>query len=215
MTRKFDVQVPKEHYYYKNYDSLMRFLLYFYQIDLTRRLGPEKILEIGVGNKTVSNYFRQHGFCVTTCDHDKDLEPDYVADIRELPFGNDSYDVVLACEILEHLPWDDVDKALSELQRVTRRYVIVSIPYCAIPFELVLRFPLIGRITKKPYVNLFFRIPRFFSEIEFSGQHYWEMGRKGYSIGKVRKTLGKRFRIVKETRPLLDSGHHFFVLEKI
>ena len=213
--KDYVIQVGKEHYCGKKYDSLARFIHYFYQIDLVRQLDPENILEIGVGNRTVSNYLRQQGYEITTCDHNKELEPDHVADIRELGFENESFDAVIACEVLEHIPWGDVDKALGELSRVSRRYAVVSIPYSGIPFELLLRIPLLGRITKKPYIDLFWMVPRFYSGIKFTGEHYWEMGRKGYPIGRVRKTFRKRFKIVKEVRPLLDYGHYFFVLEKI
>jgi len=212
--RDYVIQVDKEHYCDKKYDSLARFINYFYQIDLIRQLDPQSILEIGVGNKTVSNYLRQQGHNITTCDHDGGLEPDYVADIRELGFENGSFDAVMACEILEHIPWEDVDKALGELGRVTRRYAVVSIPYSGIPLELLLRIPLLGRIIKRPFMDLFWMVPRFYSVIKFSGEHYWEMGRKGYPIGRVRKMFEKRFKIVKEVRPVLDHGHYFFVLEK-
>ncbi len=210
---EFNAQVSKERYY-KTYDNLKRFIAYFYQVDLTRKLRPKTVLEIGIGNKTVSNYLRAYGFDVTTCDFDKDLEPDYVADIRELPFDDNSYDVVLAYEILEHLPWDDVDKALGELHRVTKKYVNVSVPYSAISFELIFTFPLIDKILKRDSINLVLRIPQFFREIRFISEHYWAIGRKNYPIGKVRKLLRRRFKILKEVRPVLSFRHHFFTLEK-
>lgn len=111
MTRKFKIQVPKEHYIGK-YDDLMRFISYYYQIDLIRKLNPDSVLEIGIGNKTVSNYLQQNEIKIETCDFDKELKPDYIADIRDLPFKDNSYSAVIACEVLEHLPWKDVDKAL-------------------------------------------------------------------------------------------------------
>ena len=120
----------------------------------------------------------------------------------------------MACEIIEHLPWKDVDKALHELQRVSNKYVIISIPYSSAGFELVLRFPLINKILNKQLMSLFFRIPYFFIPKKFDGQHYWEMGRKNYSKQKIRKKMKKYFKIVEEIRPILDHYHHFFVLEK-
>jgi len=210
----FYVQVKRDHYY-NEYDSFDRFITYFYQVDITKSLNPETVLEIGVGNKTVSNYLKQHGYNITTCDFDKELQPDCVADIRNLPFDNNSYDLVLAFEILEHLPWDDVNIALSELHRVTNKHAVISIPYFSAAFEIAIHFPFIKKILKKPFLNIFlFRIPLFFRGIQFTGEHYWEMGRKNYSIWKVRKLFKKRFLINKEVRPTLNSDHHFFVLEK-
>jgi len=213
MVKKFNIQVPKEHYFEK-YDDVTRFISYFYQIDIVRELKPSNVLEIGIGNKTTANYLKQNGINIDTCDIDKELDPDYVADIRDLPFEDKSYDAVLACEILEHIPWKDVDKALNELHRISKKYVVISIPYSSAGFELLLKFPLIGRIIKRPFLNLFFRIPYFFIGIKFSGEHYWEMGRKNYPRKKIKSAFGKYFKILKEVRPILNHYHHFFILEK-
>ena len=214
MTQKFKIQVPKEHYNFEKYDDITRFISYFYQIDSVRKLKPNNVLEIGIGNKTVANYLKQNGIKIDTCDFDKNLKPDFVADIRDLPFDNNSYDVVIACEVLEHIPWKDVDKALSQLHRISKKNVVISIPYSSEGFELLFVFPLIGKILKRSFLNLFFRIPYFFLEIKFSGEHYWEMGKKNYPIKKIRATFGKYFKIIKEVRPILTHHHHFFILEK-
>lgn len=46
--------------------------------------------------------------------------------IYELPFENDSFDLVIACEVLEHL--DDPLAALDEICRVSSKYILVSVP---------------------------------------------------------------------------------------
>lgn len=208
MDKEFRIQVPKEHYY-KRYDDITRFIHYFYQVDLVKNLDVKNVLEIGIGNKTVCNYLKQQGYKVTTCDFDGELEPDYIADIRNLPFKDNSYDAIIACEILEHLPWSDVGAALEQLYRTTNKYVVISLPYYCIAVESTFKFFPYGK-----YINLFFRIPLFFLKAKFQGEHYWGVGRKGYGINKIRKVLGKRFKIIKEVRPLFVSDHHFFVLEK-
>lgn len=212
-------KVPWAHYSFrKGHDSPERFISYLRQIDLTKGLGVEKVLEVGIGNKTVSNYLKQWGFMVTTCDYDESLQPDIVADIRELPMGENSFDVVLACEVLEHLPWEDVSTALSELRRVTRKYVIVSVPYSSLSLEIIFSSQVISKIFKVPCWDLFFRVPMFFRGFKprGHGKHCWEMGRRNYSIRKVRKALREKFDIVKESRSLLSSNlnHYFFVLER-
>lgn len=212
--KQFDVQVPPAHYY-QNYDTPGRFMSYYYQVNLTEELNPGKILEIGVGNKTVSNYLKQWGFELDTCDLDEKLTPDFVADIRNLPMADNSYDLILACEVLEHLPFSDVPAALAQLHRVTRKYVIISIPYSSGSFEVVLASQLISKIFKKPYLDLLLRIPMFWCDFTFDGQHYWKMGRKNYSLRKIRKTLCEKFKIIKEMRPLLNLYTYFFLLEKI
>src|SRR3989344_2984724 len=46
--------------------------------------------------------------------------------IYTLPYGNNSFDVVICTEVLEHL--DDTEKGLSELVRVTKRSCVLSVP---------------------------------------------------------------------------------------
>lgn len=50
------------------------------------------------------------------------------ADIRNLPFPDSYADTVMACDVLEHLPWDDVSKALREARRVAKQRVLITIP---------------------------------------------------------------------------------------
>lgn len=50
----------------------------------------------------------------------------FVGDICKMPFDDNSYDLVLALEVLEHLV--SPEKALEEMQRVTSKYVLISVP---------------------------------------------------------------------------------------
>jgi 2-polyprenyl-3-methyl-5-hydroxy-6-metoxy-1,4-benzoquinol methylase len=46
--------------------------------------------------------------------------------IYDLPYKNNTFDVILCTEVMEHL--DDPKKALKELFRVSRKYVLLSVP---------------------------------------------------------------------------------------
>ena len=48
--------------------------------------------------------------------------------LERLPFDDGAFDLVSAFETLEHLPPDAVPRALRELRRVTRAYVVATIP---------------------------------------------------------------------------------------
>ena len=48
--------------------------------------------------------------------------------LRRLPFDDGAFDLVTALETLEHLPPDAVPAALRELRRVTRGWVVATIP---------------------------------------------------------------------------------------
>lgn len=211
--RKYNIQVPKEHYY-KNYDDLDRFISYFYQIESIIETRPKNILEIGVGNKTVSNYLKNLGMDVTTLDHDKQLEPDEVGDIRNLFFEDDSFDTVIAFEVLEHIPFSDVDNALSELRRISKKNVIISIPFSYSYIEITFKIsnPFFNKL-----IHFIVNIPFIPIKIVFgvkNNEHYWEMGRKNYPKRIIKEKLMKYFKISNEFRPILNPTHYFFVLEK-
>jgi len=50
-----------------------------------------------------------------------------VASANELPMNDSSFDLVLACEVLEHL--GNPEGALLEICRVTRGFVLISVPW--------------------------------------------------------------------------------------
>ena len=207
------VHIPREHYY-EGYDDLQRFISYHHQAKLAMSLHCRSILELGVGNKTVANYLAQHGFDVGTCDLDGSLEPGAVADVRNLPFHDGSYDLVMACEILEHIPWNDFERALREIHRVCRTSALVSVPHVARVFGALYRVPLGGRAIGWAVT----RVPLLFESVRHSGdlyrEHEWEMGRRGSSARQVRNAFRRYFTITRELRHPLSSYHHFFVLEK-
>ena len=51
------------------------------------------------------------------------------SDIRQIPLADHSFDLVLCCEVLEHLPNTAFKSALREIDRLARKYVLVSVPY--------------------------------------------------------------------------------------
>lgn len=212
--KKFEVQISAEHYKRRDYDTYGRFASYFFQVDFTRSLNPRSVLEIGPGNRLVSDYLSRLGIAVTTCDYDRDVKPDVLADIRDIPLPARRFDAVLAFEILEHIPFADVPKALAEIARVSRRHAVVSVPYSGITIEPIVNItiPFVWRKT----LRLAIRIPYFLSTIRFedSGNHYWEVGRRGYGKRKLRKLVKRRFHIRKEYHTLMNQGHYFMVLEK-
>jgi Methyltransferase domain len=71
-----------------------------------------------------------------------------VADVRQLPFSDESFDAVVALDLLEHLPARDRGRALAELRRVTGRRLIVGGP--AGPEALEADRRLYGRLRRRP-----------------------------------------------------------------
>lgn len=200
-------KITKEKYGFSKYDSKNRWVSYWHQINEVLSLKPRNVLEIGVGNKTVSNYLKNRNIKVVTLDKDKKLKPDIVADILKTPLKDNSFDAVLCAEILEHLPFRKFEEGLKELKRVSRKNVVLSLPYFGHSVKFSLKIPL---MKEKKFAA---RFP-FPIKHRFSGGHYWEIGKKGYPLKKIKNIIRKYFKIKKEFIPFENQYHYFFILKK-
>ncbi len=50
-------------------------------------------------------------------------------DVTDLQFDNQSHDVVLCCEVLEHIPTCKLERACAEISRVAKHAVLIGVPY--------------------------------------------------------------------------------------
>ncbi len=49
--------------------------------------------------------------------------------IENLPFHYKAFDLTICTEVLEHLTLDSMKRGVSELQRVTRKFLLISVPF--------------------------------------------------------------------------------------
>jgi SAM-dependent methyltransferase len=203
-----DVQVDKSHYRFEKYCYPDRWASYYYQLRETFALNPQSILEIGAGDYVYKNYIVQNSHIMyKSIDIAEDLKPDIIGSIDNMPVPASSYDLVVAFEVLEHMPFEKFEKNISEIHRVSKKNAIISLPHFGPPLKLNFKLPFL------PEIRFAWKIP-YPRKHEFNGQHYWEIGKKGYSPNTVRKALEKYFAIKKEFIPYENQYHHFFVLEK-
>ena len=85
--------------------------------------GAETALDVATGGGHVARRLRETGINVVTLDPAPGMEPDVVSRGEDLPFADGSFDVV-ACRVAAH-HFEDVEKAMSEMSRVSRDRVIV------------------------------------------------------------------------------------------
>ena len=108
---------------------------------LIRALGGGSILEVGSANLGAHGYgLTEPNWSVTVLDQSfdnyghaaEDVPPSgcrhVLGDAREMPFADREFDVVLALDLLEHVPAEDRQRVLAELGRVAARRVIVGCP---------------------------------------------------------------------------------------
>ena len=95
-----------------------------------------RILDAGCGSGGVTTRLLRKGYNVVACDMDEEsirqglatgrLKDVHRLDVAQLPFEDNSFDLVVCSEVLEHVP-DDA-QALRSLLRVAKRDVLFSVP---------------------------------------------------------------------------------------
>jgi len=104
--------------------------------DLYQGTGARSVLEVGCGEGLLADHLirraRPDRFeaCDVALRPAPDLDPQLVlreASIYALPWPDQSFDLVICCEVLEHLA--DPAAGLAELARVSARQVLISTPW--------------------------------------------------------------------------------------
>lgn len=204
---KLDSQVDKSHYRFNAYTFEGRFVSYYWQLKEVLAQEPSSILEVGVGDRVFGSFIKNNtSVSYTSVDIAKDLHPDVVGSVLELPFADTSFDVVCAFEVLEHLPFEQLDKAVGELCRVARTHIVISLPHFGPMLSFSLKIPFL------PLLRMAIKLP-FPKKHSFNGEHYWEIGKRGYSVSLIRNKLSPYGELKRDFVPFGSPYHHFFVLK--
>jgi len=202
--------LPREKYESSSYNKKERFINYYHQISEVLALKPNTVLEIGIGSGIVYHLLKKSVADVKGLDINAALSPDILGSVEKIPLPDQSVDVVLAAEILEHLPFKKFETSLKEIFRTAKCGAIISLPDRGATFSLSLKIPII------PWIRGVFKIPYFWKTESMSEEHFWEIGLKGYSVHRVRAAMRSAgFTIAKEFIPHDDVYHRFFVLLKL
>jgi SAM-dependent methyltransferase len=93
----------------------------------------DTILDVGCGDGAITNALGRR-WTVTGVDSSsaalRHVTTEAVlGDARSLPFADGSFDLVMSSQMLEHLDDESYADALSELRRITRAYLLISVPF--------------------------------------------------------------------------------------
>ncbi len=192
---------------WQKYESAERWASYFTQIDEVLTFEPAECLEIGVGNGIVTAALRGQGVTVTTLDLDPALHPDIIGSVEQIPLPDASVDVVLCAEVLEHLPFESFDRCLREISRVARKGAVISLPHWGYTVRCIIDLPGVPRIAKAWKLPISVAHPP-------GGEHFWEIGKKGYAPQAVRSKIEEVFTVEREGLSPWMPYHHFYRLRK-
>ena len=99
-------------------------------------VGAGSLLDVGAGDGRLTRRLAEATPHTVALDFSRaslaraaDLRLRVQGSVLALPFGGASFDMVLATEVLEHLSDADRRLAVRELVRVTRKRVLVSVPF--------------------------------------------------------------------------------------
>ncbi len=201
-------QVPPSHYDFLRYVGPDRWQSYYEQIALILQSGARSVLEVGAGEPYVRDAVlraSRGSIRYETLDIDPALNPTYVGPVQRIPVPAKRFDIVCAFEVLEHIPFEEVPQALSEMRRVARKAIYLSVPHFGPQVRLELKIPLL------PRVRFLWKIP-YPKRHHFNGEHYWELGKRGFPPRRFRSLLAEVGTIEREFIPFANPYHHFFVV---
>jgi ubiquinone/menaquinone biosynthesis C-methylase UbiE len=182
------------------------------QIIEVYRLKPKSVLEIGIGNGFVSSYLRASGIEVVTFDINESLSPTVVGNILEIEkhFDENSFDLILCAEVLEHIPFEHFESIIGKLQKISKKNMVLTIPRSMrIILDLVLRLkiPFIPYIEKSIFLTL--------RSSEVADIHHWQVDfKEGFKLKDINRIIEKKFKILKSYSEKGNRTHQFFILEK-
>lgn len=183
---------------WKSMLPLSSFVNAYYQYrDVERLKGVKRVLIVGPGQGLATQVLRWRGYQVTTLDIDDSFNPDVTASVHDMGmFPDKGFDVVVASHVLEHFAVPYLDAALKEVARVGK-YAVVYLPVHGVHVQLRLRsnfrdldISLVGDVFNY-LAGTDGLTPRY-----MDGQHFWEVGIKGFHKKDIERRMSPYFEII-------------------
>ena len=194
---------------------LSAFINAYYQVRDVRSLpNCQRILVVGPGQGLVVPILRWRGYSVETFDIDSTFAPDHLGSAHDLGrFSAGQFDAIIVSHVLEHLAEPHLDAALGEMARVGR-YSLIYLPVAGRYASLRMQ-PGIRHLDWHLRFNLFNYLerPDGVTRKYSGGEHYWEIGRRGFRVRDVKARLERFFVIVRAYRNVDWLPSYSFVVQ--
>lgn len=206
--------MPVDHKQWLAELHLCNFANAYYQYrDLTALGGVRSVLMVGPGQGLETAVLRWRDFLVTTFDIDDRFRPDVIGSVHDLGvFGTKSFDAVVVSHVLEHLPVPYLDPSLQEIARIGR-FALIYLPVHGRHIQA--RFiPGFGGLDFSLFIDIFnyFERPTGLQPKYMAGQHYWEVGMRGFRVKDLCRRISRFFDVVQSYRNPDWLPSHNFVL---
>lgn len=197
----------RSEYFSNSYFTLPVLFSQMMQTRMIHELKLKSVLEIGTANGFVSDFLRKSGLEITTADINADLLPDICAPLSELPSMVDrKFDCIMCCEVLEHMPLEDLDFNLDVLRSLgDRLFMTLPNSFANFGFGCVAKLPRVRPFLLGLHLNL----PK---KKKLEGTpHFWEVGySRECSRGNIVRRLKQRYKRVTHKRLAMNPDHYYF-----
>lgn len=196
---------------------------YYLQMKTIRDLKLNSVLEIGPGENITGTYLKSLGIDYKTMDIVEVPKPDISSSLEDCNPQDfaEAFDMVCAFQVLEHSPYENFKQNLIKMADMSKKYVFISIPYSGFGFKIFLNIHLNQNIRPTRAIKIFFPSfkknrkyrPEFIKEFPWA-VHYWEIGRKGFPLRRIKRDVEAAGLTIKKTFQSNNLFHYYILAEK-
>ncbi len=156
------------------------------KISFLKEIIPDEvrsIIDVGCGNGVITNELASH-YDVIGIDRSSEALANVKtqkieASCDHIPLPDASADLVFSSELLEHLDDEVYANTVSEIKRLTKKYILITVPNQENPDKISIQCPKCNYLFNRPYHFRSFNIHKFEHDFsEFNILKHFEFGKR-------------------------------------